>query len=45
MLFKAERDLRSACILNDSELEDQALYHYQQAGEKALKAYLIYLQF
>jgi HEPN domain-containing protein len=42
MLFKAERDLKSAHILNNSELEDQALYHYQQAGEKALKAYLIY---
>ena len=42
MLFKAERDLKSARILNNSELEDQALYHYQQAGEKALKAYLIY---
>ena len=35
MLFKAERDLKSAHILNNSELEDQALYHYQQAGEKA----------
>ncbi|WP_319203988.1 HEPN domain-containing protein [uncultured Ilyobacter sp.] len=42
MLFKAERDLKSARILNNSELEDQALYHYQQAGEKALKSYLIY---
>ena len=33
MLFKAERDLQSARILNSSELEDLAIYHYQQAGE------------
>lgn len=42
MLFKADRDFKSANILNDSELEDKAIYHYQQAGEKALKAYLIF---
>ena len=42
MLFKSERDFKSAMILNDSELEDQAIYHFQQAGEKALKAFLIY---
>lgn len=42
MMFKAERDLKSSKVLVDSELEDQAIYHYQQAGEKALKAYLLY---
>ena len=42
MLFKAERDLQSALILSESALEEQAIYHYQQAGEKALKAYLLY---
>lgn len=42
MLFKSERDFKSAEILNSSELEDQAIYHFQQAGEKALKAFLIY---
>jgi len=42
MLFKSERDFKSAVILNDSELEDQAIYHFQQAAEKALKAFLIY---
>ena len=45
MIFKAERDLKSADLLNNSELEDQAIYHYQQAGEKALKAYLIYSKY
>lgn len=42
MYFKAERDFKSAEILNKSELGDQAIYHLQQAGEKALKAFLIY---
>ena len=42
MYFKAERDLKSAQVLIESELEDQAIYHFQQAGEKALKAYLIF---
>ncbi len=40
MLFKAERDYKSGIILLESELEDQAIYHFQQAGEKALKAIL-----
>ena len=42
MYFKAERDFKSAEILIESELEDKAIYHFQQAGEKSLKAYLIY---
>ncbi|UUV18842.1 HEPN domain-containing protein [Fusobacteria bacterium ZRK30] len=42
MLFKAERDYKSGIILLDSELEDQAIYHFQQAGEKALKSILFF---
>jgi len=42
MLFKAERDYKSGLILMESELEDQAIYHYQQSGEKALKTFLIF---
>ena len=39
MLFKAERDFQSGKILYENELEESAIYHYQQAGEKALKAF------
>ena len=42
MIFKAERDYKSGILLSKSELEDQAVYHFQQAGEKALKAYLMF---
>jgi len=42
MLFKAERDYKSALLLMESELEDQSIYHFQQAGEKALKTFLIF---
>ena len=42
MYFKAEKDFKSAQVLIESELEDQAIYHFQQAGEKALKTYLIF---
>lgn len=41
-LYKAERDLASALRLLDGEppYRDTAVYHCQQAGEKALKAFL-----
>ena len=41
-LAKAHRDLRSAVILSsdDSPLYDTAVYHCQQAAEKAIKAFL-----
>lgn len=42
MLFKAERDFQSGKILYENELEESAIYHYQQAGEKALKSFLIF---
>ncbi|MGL6131748.1 MAG: HEPN domain-containing protein [Fusobacteriaceae bacterium] len=42
MLFKAERDFQSGKILYENELEEGAIYHYQQAAEKALKAFLIF---
>lgn len=42
MLFKAERDYQSGKILYENELEEGAIYHYQQAAEKALKAFLIF---
>lgn len=42
MLFKSERDFQSGKILFENELEESAIYHYQQAGEKALKAFLIF---
>jgi HEPN domain-containing protein len=42
MYFKAERDFKSAQVLIESELVDQAICHFQQAREKTLKAYLIF---
>ncbi|MGL5355970.1 MAG: HEPN domain-containing protein [Cetobacterium sp.] len=42
MLFKAERDFQSGKILYENELEEGAIYHYQQAAEKGLKAFLIF---
>lgn len=41
-LIKADHDLRSASRLMEGEspLPDTAVYHCQQAAEKALKAYL-----
>lgn len=42
-LTKAGNDLRSAKLLGsaDDELLDAAIYHCQQAAEKAVKAYLV----
>ena len=42
--IKADKDLRSAEILltQDNELEDVALFHCQQAVEKALKGFLAF---
>ena len=39
-LLKARRDLESAKVLFDRELNDTSVYHCQQAAEKSLKAYL-----
>jgi HEPN domain-containing protein len=41
-LIKSQRDLGSACRLleGDEPFRDTALYHCQQAAEKALKAFL-----
>ncbi len=46
-LTKAEHDLSAAKVLidSDNELSDVAIYHTQQCGEKALKAYLAFLDF
>ena len=43
-LFKADHDLKSSQILLKAEepLLDIAIYHTQQCGEKALKAFLAY---
>lgn len=43
-LTKAKRDLASAHVLasNDPPLLDTAIYHCQQAAEKAVKGYLVY---
>lgn len=43
-LFKANHDLKSSKILiqNEDPLPDIAIYHTQQCGEKALKAFLAY---
>lgn len=37
----AQNDLKSAVVLNDAHIVGYALYHIEQATEKALKAYLI----
>jgi len=39
-LLKARRDLESARVLLDRELNDTGVYHCQQVAEKSLKAYL-----
>jgi HEPN domain-containing protein len=43
-LLKASHDLRAAQLLanDDRPVLDVAIYHCQQAGEKALKGFLIY---
>ncbi|MBN1508671.1 MAG: HEPN domain-containing protein [Sedimentisphaerales bacterium] len=43
-LTKAKHDLASACLLATSQppLLDTAIYHCQQAAEKAVKAYLAF---
>lgn len=43
-LIKSQRDLKVAYVLFENEefLLDSAVYHCQQAAEKALKAYLTY---
>lgn len=43
-IFKAENDLKSAKKLIDGDIKilDTAIYHTQQCGEKALKAYLAF---
>ncbi|MBI5184137.1 MAG: HEPN domain-containing protein [Nitrospinae bacterium] len=45
-LVKAENDLKSAkkLIEGDDPILDTAIYHTQQCAEKALKAYLSFLQ-
>lgn len=37
----AQKDLNAAVALNESDIVGYALYHIEQATEKALKAYLI----
>jgi len=43
-LVKAEHDLRAARLTNDAAppLRDISVFHAQQAGEKALKAFLVW---
>ena len=43
-LVKAQRDLESArrLAVGEAPLYDTAIYHCQQAGEKSLKAFLVY---
>lgn len=43
-LTKAQRDLASACVLATSNppLLDTAIYHCQQAAEKAVKGFLVF---
>jgi len=43
-LIKAQHDLASAHVLaaNDSPLLDTAIYHCQQAAEKAVKGFLVF---
>ncbi|MHB8575860.1 MAG: HEPN domain-containing protein [Dehalococcoidia bacterium] len=43
-LLKARHDLRAARrVMEDPELLDVAVYHCQQAAEKALKGYLVWM--
>lgn len=43
-MIKAQRDLASARVLaaSDPPLLDTAMYHCQQAAEKAVKGYLVF---
>ena len=41
-LQKAENDLDSAKVLVNNDIFDTAIYHTQQAAEKALKGFLVY---
>jgi HEPN domain-containing protein len=42
-LYKAEEDLGSAKLLLDGKFYGTAIYHTQQAAEKAFKAYCVYI--
>ena len=42
-LYKAEQDLGSAQHLLAGQFYGTAIYHTQQAAEKALKAYCVYI--
>jgi HEPN domain-containing protein len=42
-LYKAEEDLGSAKLLLSGNFYGTAIYHTQQAAEKALKAYCVYI--
>jgi HEPN domain-containing protein len=42
-LYKAEEDLGSAKLLLDGKFYGTAIYHTQQAAEKAFKAYFVYI--
>jgi HEPN domain-containing protein len=42
-LFKAEEDLGSAQHLLDGKFYGTAIYHTQQAAEKAFKSYCVYI--
>ncbi len=42
-LYKAEEDLGSAQHLLDGNFYGTAIYHTQQAAEKAFKAYCVYI--
>lgn len=39
-LFKADEDLQAARVLHESKLSAPALFHCQQAAEKAIKGFL-----
>ena len=41
-VYKAEQDLKSAKLLLANKLTSPAIYHTQQCGEKALKAFLAF---
>ncbi len=42
-LYKAEEDLGAAQLLFSGHFYSTAIYHTQQAAEKALKAYIVYI--
>jgi HEPN domain-containing protein len=42
-LYKADEDLGSAQLLLSGSFYSTAIYHTQQAAEKALKAYCVYV--